>query len=287
MNKNRRLTKKEIYAEHGIEYRKVGNSEQLFCEPLGIWINKLLPIGTNNKVGKAATWSMLHGNETVNIIEMHEKVQAVMRLAGITEITLSCPIHCHDCYCDYGCFNWPDNKAKNMLKLILARFYRDWLERALTAQIIADKLTQIRIHVAGDFFCIEYIEMWERIANRFTETVIFWTYTKVQAALDAFQNVKNVFIVPSITACGFNFGTCAELLYRYERLTSLGYKVHICACGTEHEIHCAECKHGCKAVGKECDYVLFIKHSSKEYEAGKDDPEEFAQVCEIIRKQNN
>ena len=278
-----RTTKKDVYAEFGIQF----DGKLIFCDPLGIWINPLLPIGTNNKVGKAATWSMLHGNETVNIIDMHIKMQKIMELANITEITLSCPIHCDGCYCDNGCFNFPDNKAKNLLKLILARFFREWLERALKAQIKADKMTQVRIHVSGDFFDIDYVYMWKRITQYFLKTVIFWTYTKVQFALDILSGLKNVFIVPSKTPFGFNFGTCSELLYRYRKLTELGYRVHICACGTEFEKHCADCKHGCKAIGNECDYVLFIKHSTKDYTAGEHDIEEYNAICDIIRNQQN
>ncbi len=282
-----RVTKKDIYAKYGIEFKKDGNSEKIFCSPLNIWLNPLMPKGTNTKVGKAATWSMIHGNETVNIIDMHIKMQKIMELANITEITFPCPVHCKGCYCDNGCFNFPDNKALNLLKLILAKYYREWLENALTAQIEADKLTQIRIHVSGDFFDIDYVLMWVRIANKFEKQTIFWTYTKVDYALSAFEGVKNVFIVPSMTPYGFNFGTCKELLYRYDKLTKLGYKVHICACGTKYEKHCADCKHGCKAVKIECDYVLFIKHSTNDYKAGVTDPIEFSQVCEIIAAQNN
>lgn len=281
-----RITKKEIYTKYGIEFKKEGSAEKIFCSPLNIWINPLMPIGTNSKVGKAATWSMLHGNETFNATEIHEKVRAVMELANVETISGSCPIHCTGCYCDNGCFNWPQNKALNMMKLILARLHMAWLERALTAQIEADKLTQIRIHVAGDFFSVEYVAMWTRIANKF-EKVVFWTYTKVDFALNSFQAVKNVFIVPSMTPLGFNFGTCSELIYRYNKLTAMGYRVHICACGTEFEKHCADCKHGCKAIGNECDFVLFIKHSTNDYKAGKTDPNEFAVICDIIKNQSN
>lgn len=287
-----RITKTDIYAKHGIEFKKEGNKELIYCKPIDKWINKLIPVGTNTKIGKkAGTWSMTHGNETVNIIDMHVKMQEIMKLVNLTEITYSCPIHCDDCYCDNGCYNFPDNKAKNLLKLILAKYFLEWLERALTAQIEADKITQIRIHAAGDFFSIEYTMMWKRIANRFEKQTIFWTYTKVEFALDILKDIPNLLIVPSITACGFNFGTCKELLYRYNKLTKLGYRVHICACGTpiekELDIHCCTCKHGCKAIRTECDYVLFIKHSTNDYKAGEKDPVEFAKICEIIAKQNN
>ena len=93
--------------------------------------------------------------------------------------------------------------------------------------------------------------------------------------------------MPSLTPAGVNFGTCAELLEKYERLTADGFRVHICACGTDYEKHCSDCETGCKAVGADCDYVLFIKHSTKDYKAGKNDAAEFDAVKTIIKNQNN
>lgn len=88
-------------------------------------------------------------------------------------------------------------------------------------------------------------------------------------------------------AAGLNFGTCTELLEKYRELTAAGYRVHICGCGTPYEKHCHACNTGCKAIGKDIDYVLFIKHSSRDYKAGKDDPLEYAAVCDIIARQDN
>ena len=275
-------TKKDIYKAYGIEFK--GN--KLYCDPLNMWINPLLTIGTNTKIGNAATWSIYHGNEMLNISDFGPKTAAIMAAANITEIKGSCPCHCDGCYCDSGRYCFDNVKAGNMLKLILARLYTDWTRRAISAQIEADDIMQIRIHAAGDFFSHEYVGMWYDIVSKFGK-VIFWTYTKYEYALDKFETCLNFFITPSITPAGFNFGTCAELLYKYNKLTKLGYKVHICACGTTMQNHCADCKHGCKAVGIECDFVLFIKHSSRTYKAGKNDPIEFAAVCDIIAQQNN
>ena len=286
MNKNRKLTKKEIYAKYGIQF----DGKKIFCEPLNIWVSPLMPIGSNTKVGNAATFSIYHGDEILNIENFGELTAAVMAAANITSIKASCPLHCDDCYCDKGRYVFDNVKAGNMLKLILAKLHLEWLEKALKAQIEAENITQIRIHAAGDFFSKEYVDMWIRIANAFNK-VVFWTYTKYEYAVNAFDHVDNIFLTPSITPAGFNFGTCAELLYRYDKLTKLGYRVHICCCGTpiekELNMHCSDCKHGCKSVGIECDYVLFIKHSSKKYKAGKDDPIEYAKICEIIANQNN
>lgn len=281
-----RITKKDIWSSYGIEYdSKTGK----ILTPFGMWVNPLMPFGTNDKIGDCHSFSIYHGNELLKIedFETNELVTKIMLAANISEIKASCPFHCKDCYCDFNKFQrYKTPKASAMRNLILARYFREWLENAITAQIIADKAEQVRIHVAGDFFSIEYAEMWSRIAKRFPN-VIFWTYTKVPFALDILSNIDNLHIVPSLTPCGFNFGTCAELLAMYAKLTAMGYRVHICACGTEFQNHCANCKHGCKAIGAECDFVLFIKHSSKGYKAGKHDKAEFLKVLEIIARQAN
>ena len=140
-------TKKDVYAEYGIEYKKVESSEYIFCDPLNKWINPLLVYGSNTKVGKAYTFSLMHGNELFTLENVHEKVANTMRDAGLTEIKGSCPCHCEHCYCDNGCYNFPDNKVRAMEKLIIARLFPEWLEKAITAQLKADsrKNKQVRI----------------------------------------------------------------------------------------------------------------------------------------------
>lgn len=287
-----RITKKQIYAKYGIEY-KSGK----ILSPVGEWINPLLPVGTNIKLnGKpqkgvkrtnvVASWSMLHGCETYTKEDFYKRAAAVMELYKVDSIKASCPCHCAHCYCDSGCYNFDSTKACNLRKLILARLYMEWTERAIKAQLEADHVDQVRIHAAGDFFSPEYVEMWKRIALAFPN-VTFWTYTKYAPALEAFADLENLSIVPSNTPAGLNFGTCKDLLKTYKRLVKAGARVHICGCGTPYEKHCADCKTGCKAVGRDCDFVLFILHSTPDYKAGEKDPEEFAKVCEIIAKQNN
>lgn len=289
------MTKKDIYAKYGIPYKKEGKKEYLYCEPLKKWITRPLPYASNKKVGNAYTWSIAHGSETVNINDEKtlDAVKDVMKNAGIESIRLSCPMHCKGCYCDGGCYNFPRNKAAAMEKLILAMFHTEWLEKAISAQIEADKVKLCRIHAQGDFTVIgmdgtnkAYVHMWERIARRFS-SVVFWTYTKDSRALKVFRGVANIFITPSITPRGINYGTCAELLKMHRALVEMGYKVHICACGTPYEKHCADCETGCKAIGKECDFVLFIKHSAGNYKAGVKDIEDYKAICKIIARQNN
>ena len=271
-----------IYAKYGIEF-----DGEYIVSPLGK-IRPLMPIGSNTKVGNAATFSIYHGDEILHFDDFKKdgKTQEFMKRAGITEIKASCPFHCKDCYCDNGNYRYDSTKSALMLRLILVKLHLDFVKRALIAQIGADDIKQIRIHAARDFFSNEYVDMWHDVAETCND-VVFWTYTKTEYALKRFENVKNLFIVPSVTPMGFNFGTCKELLYRYHKLVAMGYRVHICACGTDMEKHCSDCNTGCKAVGKECDFVLFIKHSTKDYKAGKTDPEDFSKIVELIRNQNN
>lgn len=294
-----KITRKQIFAEFGIEYR--GKNGGQILTPWGEWIALLMPYDTNTKVGAAATWSTKHGNRLwtiAEIAEFSERVANVMRAAGIDTIKESCPCHCKDCYCDNGFFNMPSVRDGNFVKLIIATCYPDFLERALKAQIKAFGIEQIRINASGDFSINdEFINVWVRVATYFQDPkdarndVIFWTYTKDKKALEAFKAVRNIRITPSITPYGINYGTCAELLDIYHKLTADGYKVHICCCGTpiekELDMHCATCWHGCKTVGTECDFVLFIKHSTNDYHAGVDDPDEFETICNIIRNQKN
>ena len=179
-------------------------------------------------------------------------------------------------------------RASNMRKYILAKMYPEFVAMAIIAQIHIDGIDQCRIHAAGDFFSNDYVDMWRAIIIMCPD-VTFWTYTKVDYALKAFDDLENITITPSMLPdnMGYNFGTCGELLDKYHTLTAAGYRVHICACGTPFQKHCAECTCGCKAVGKDCDYVFFIKHSTPDYKAGKNDPVEYAAICEIIAKQNN
>lgn len=274
------MGKADIYKLYGIEY-KAGK----ILSPFG-WIPELIPVGTNTKIGNAGTWSIYHGNETKSRDEFGPKTQSIMDAANVDCVTGSCPCHCDGCYCDSGNYRYDSTKAANILKLLLAKLYPAWTAAAIKAQIAADGITQIRIHAAGDFFSRKYVNMWIDIITS-TPRVTYWTYTKYDYAIEMFRGIPNVSIVPSITPSGINFGTCSELLEKYAALSAAGYRVHICACGTEYEKHCADCKTGCKAIEKTCDYVLFIKHSTPDYKAGKKDPAEYEAIKAIIRNQDN
>lgn len=289
------MTKKEIYAEQGIKF----DQDYIYIDVNGkeYKTNTFLKTGNSKVCGDkkkdpenycktAATFGIMHGCETFNIDQVPAAVTELMDMVGIDRVTGTCPMHCDNCYVDNGNYNFPSNVAGRMIRYILVRYFMDQVKRAIIAQIIADGITQVRIHDAGDFFSTQYVDMWADIIKHFPD-VKFWTYTKWEYAVNAFDQFDNAFITPSLTPAGLNFGTCTELLEKYRELTAAGYRVHICGCGTPYEKHCHACNTGCKAIGKGIDYVLFIKHSSRDYKAGKDDPLEYAAVCDIIARQDN
>lgn len=257
----KRITKKTVYANYGIEYK----DGKIYSEKFG-WIAPLLVNG-NDKIGKGAYhFSILPTNRVYNVTINNVDYA----------IKGSCPCTCIDketgkidCYATKGNYNFTSVKVSLAKKTLLCYESLDFVERAIKAQIIADKIKLCRIHAAGDFFSIEYAMMWRRIAETFP-SVTFWTYTKNRAAENAFNGMENANIVKSFLPNGkMNFGHCDHIMEMYKLLKESGKKVHICFCGIEKYAgipakHCTDC-HSCA----ECDYVLFIEHST-EYKAEND-----------------
>ena len=232
-----RITKKDIYAIHGITF----NGEKIFS-PLG-WINPVLCDG-NTKLGKGVwTFSTLAGTGIYHVL-----------VNGMSfDVKGTCACDCVGCYAKSGRYNMSTCINANGLKTILSREYIDFLRRAIIAQIHADKITLCRIHASGDFVSDEYIAMWRDIVNACPDCH-FWTYTKVVKAENAFDDCPNCNVVKSIIkGHGFNYGHCDYIIAMYELLMSMGVKVHICKCGFDKNQHCINCK-GCV----ENDYVLFL-----------------------------
>jgi hypothetical protein len=273
---------REKWAEFGIQYdTKTG---KIFCDDLGIWVPLMLTIDTNTKIGDAATFSILHGNETVKAEDLGPKSKGYLESCGCDSIKGTCQCHCENCYCDSGRYPFDGVKAALIIRTIIVRKCLDWFKRAVIAQIKIYGITQCRIHAAGDFYSIDYTNVWHDIIEATIGFCIFWSYTKWDYAEHAFDDLPNMSLVPSITPNGVNFGTCDYLLALREKLLNAGHHVHICACGTEYEKHCDECKVGCK---KKDGFTLFILHSTRAYKAGKNDAESFEAVKEIIRNQTN
>ena len=88
----------------------------------------------------------------------------------------------------------------------------------------------------------------------------------------AFDDINNFNVVKSIVCIdgkrrGFNFGKCDYILALYKELTARGESVYICKCGFDDEnpAHCITC-----AACRTCKYVLFVLHSTPDYDAKKD-----------------
>lgn len=240
------MSKKTIYSNYGIEY-----ANGHIVTPIGV-MNELLKVG-NSKTGRAVrTWSMN---------------------------TTTCPCHCKGCYGDSGCYQFANVKQSLARNTEIAREHLDFFNRAIRAQLdtFADG-TEVRIHALGDFFSYDYLMVWYDICKDYPR-LVFWTYTKVRAFENAFNDLPNANIVKSIIpSFGFNFGHCDYVVDMYNALVSLGADVYICRCGIDDEQHCAGC-HACS----EHEYVLFIEHST-EYVATEDP--RYSELVEIINNQD-
>ena len=245
-------TKKEIYAAHGIEFIKSKNTEKL-VSPLGL-VNKPLVNG-NKKIGRGCYhFSTLPGTQLFDVV--------VNGMSFTVKGTCCCD--CVGCYAKTGNYRYQSVKNALGMRTILARNYLDWLEKAIRAQIVADKIETIRIHAAGDFCSFAYAMMWYRIAKDFPGVKI-WTYTKVREFESLFDTLPNSNIVKSvIPGIGFNFGHIDFVQDTYNKLASAGKTVHVCRCGVDKDQHCTNCK-GCS----ENEFVLFVEHST-EYKAEKE-----------------
>ena len=245
----KKATKKDVYADFGIEYK----DGKIFAPEFG-WIPELLVNG-NSKLGKGVwTFSTLPSNLVFSVIIKGKKY----------EIKGTCPCNCDGCYAQKGFHNMPSTIRSNAIKTYLARNYLEFVKNAIIAQIISSNIKLVRIHESGDFFCDEYVVIWREIVT-VCGNCLFWGYTKNIKAENSFNDLNNVNIVKSIIkGFGFNFGKCEYLINLYNTLVSMGKKVHICKCGIDKNQHCTNCK-GCV----ENEFVLFIEHSTG-YNAEKD-----------------
>ena len=250
----KRTNKKEIYARYGIEY-KAGKINA----PVFGWIRPLLVDG-NKKIGKGAYHYSTLPTTQIFHVEINGRSY---------DVKGTCPCSCVGCYATKGNYNFPSVIKSLAIKTILTREFIDFVERAIRAQIEADKIELLRIHASGYFINIDHALMFARIAKDFP-CVKFWTYTKRKECEVCFDGIDNANIVKStINGYGFNFGHCDYIMSVYKYLISKGKKVHICFCGVEQAAgvetkHCTNCK-----CCSECEYVLFLEHST-EYKAESD-----------------
>jgi hypothetical protein len=235
------MTKREIYASFGIEF-KAGK----ILSPLG-WIAPLLVNG-NAKLGKGVwTFSTLAGNIEYN---------AIINGKSVT-VKGTCNCNCVGCYAQTGFYRMSSTVNALAIRTIIAREHVEFMVNAIIAQIEAEHIELCRIHASGDFSDVVYIMAWHRIVNH-CKTCKFWTYTKNAIAEGAFDDCNNCNVVKSIIpGCGLNFGHCDYILDTYNLLKSEEKRVHVCKCGFDKNQHCVNCK-GCS----ENEFVLFVEHST-------------------------
>ena len=237
-----------IYKAYGIE---IDNGK--LVSPIGN-VPPMLVNG-NEKIGKGIYhFSTLPGTKEYTVTINGQEYKTIG----------TCVCDCIGCYAMSGNYRYANTINNIGIRNVMARDYMSWLGKAIVAQIKAENIKFVRIHASGDFYSVEYAEMWKRIAIECSD-VIYWTYTKNAACQGMFDGLENANIVKSvIPGIGVNFGHCDYILACYEYLKNAGKTVYICRCGIDKNQHCTNCK-GCSKN----EYVLFIEHSTS-YKAEKD-----------------
>lgn len=259
------MTKKEVYAKHGIEF-----DGKHLLSPIGP-VPELLQDGGNTKLGKSVyTWSTLPGTEEYTVV-INGRVYLVKG---------TCKCNCKGCYAKTGQYKRRSVTTALAIRTILMREHTDWTHRALMAQLeyaMQDKEDlELRISAAGDIEDMA-IPVWQDIKKHFP-IMVTWSYTKNEEAEDMFDEFENANIVKSIIpGHGVNFGHCGYIIDTYKALKAAGKKVYICRCGIDNNQHCEKC-----GVCATYEYVLFVEHSTN-YKA-EEDPR-YQELVDLINAQ--
>ena len=249
-----KLTKKQIYAKHGIIYNpKTG---KIWFPLLQAWICELLKQG-NSKTGKKVyTWSLPAGTDG------------------------TCICNCLGCYAMTGFYLMESVKKALEMNQFIVENDIDFFYKAVSAQLESIGSGEIRIHAAGDFNTKnskEYANTWKRIVSE-NSKFLFWTYTKIRKYETLLDGLENGNIVKSvIDGIGINYGHCGYIMRTYWKLKNMGANVYICRCGIDKNQHCEKCGHCGKA-----DFVLFIEHST-DYKAEQDP--DYPELVRLIESQ--
>lgn len=240
------MTKKEFFANYGIEYR---TKDSKILAPWGQWVPMPLTWGSKTH---CYGWSTLAGTKEWEV-EFNGKTQIMKG---------TCNCQCDHCYGCTGHYRKKSVINANGWRTYAARYHMDWLKRAITAQInwgVRRKpYESVRAHITGDFHNMEYVDMWKGVKAECLETRM-WSYTKNKEAEDAFDDIDGFNIVKSLVpGFGINYGHCDYVMAMYRALREAGIETHICRCAVDEEQHCNTC-HACQDLK----YVLFLEHGSK------------------------
>ena len=166
----------------------------------------------------------------------------------------------NDCYALKAYKQYPSAKAlwdynfylvQNDLDLLFER-----LDKQL-AKIAKSKLKVVRIHQSGDFYSQEYIDVWRRLAKKYSG-IQFYGYTKVNEILDLtqFEKLDNVSIVKSLVAGKYrNYGSVA-----YVERMSPKHNAVICPATYGENKKEIKCNLHCNACTKKNTNVFFVQH---------------------------
>lgn len=125
------------------------------------------------------------------------------------------------------------------------------------AKIAKSKMRVVRIHQSGDFYSQEYIELWCKLAKKYTG-IKFYGYTKVNNILDLTQLEKldNVSIVKSLVADKYrNYGTVD-----YVQRMAPKHNAVICPATYGENKKEIKCNLHCNACTKKDTNVFFVQH---------------------------
>ena len=117
---------------------------------------------------------------------------------------VTCPAPCKKCYDIKAIRQYRECRIKRRYNTWLAINRLDYLEEQIKDQVKRSKTIKfIRIHVGGEFFSKEYVDMWVRVAAWVRENrpdVAIYTYTKT-AYGDTLRSA-GINCVASILPCG-------------------------------------------------------------------------------------
>ncbi len=158
------------------------------------------------------------------------------------------------CYAMKAQRMYPSVRFGRMRRLALAILEQEWLEDRIVEQILTAKTAKaVRIHESGDFWSLDYVEFWCRIARRVLKerAVQFYTYTKM-TGFAAQLREAGINVVESVLPDGsINYGPASEITNRARRL---GVPVCPVTLGVD-----AKCGESCRLCWTRR-YVAFVQH---------------------------
>lgn len=214
------------------------------------WSNFFQLWGTRMKDYRPLSW----GNSKIS-----RKIGCFSLLPGtgvVNGTQGTCPLDCPGCYTKGLIKRYETVRDKWTLNTLLARTNPGLLRESLCSQIESRRvpIKAIRIHVAGDFFSQEYLEMWVQIAKKYP-MLTFYGYSKSPIALGYNGYPKNMVIHSSLVGDqGINYGDTEYIQKLHKKLDNSW----ICPCGPGNQVICGEtCS---KCINRSAGFPLFIQH---------------------------